>query len=177
MCLSTFTTEGNWRRHELETHLVTKKWVCAPYGSSSTSCPFCERSVCYGWCRRFATSCSIRSTDERSFMRRGQLLRHLADWHKARGWSTKKADEWRFECNSLPTISQCGFCYCTFTSWKARMKHLAVHFKGGWKMKDWNGPWGFSQDWYEIVMSNGAIEPQWRSDRRLDWEEDPMDMH
>lgn len=50
--------------------------------------------------------------------------------------------------------SRCGFCDAHMTSWTEREKHLALHFKDGADMKDWQGDRGFDDEIDSIIQND-----------------------
>lgn len=63
-------------------------------------------------------------------------------------------DMCRVESNNVQ--SRCGFCGIGLEMWTVQMDHLVDHSKGGWRMAQWEGDWGF--DGSILSMLRNALE-------------------
>ena len=144
-CCHSFKNKYDWSRHEKSQHLTLEGWVCTPHGSAVLSsdtgrshCAFCNvldpthehlEKHDYENCR----------SQGHVFGRKDHLVQHLRLIH---GLETLPIiDDWKVEA---PTVtSRCGFCDRQLPTWRARVEHLAEHFRRGATMDDWKGEHGF----------------------------------
>jgi hypothetical protein len=157
-CNATFSTAGNWRRHEESVHLVASTWICAPdeqvYGSE---CVYCGEYL--KWYRRnarCATECASKPIESRTFSRQDHLEHHLKTIHiKSEEHShriRRLAKLWKCQ-KPLPNEARCGFCDTNFQSWSDRQKHIVIHFESGVGMDQWRGDWCLSPEWMESLSA------------------------
>lgn len=50
--------------------------------------------------------------------------------------------------------SRCGFCDAQLNTWTERQRHLAVHFRAGTDMTEWEGDRGFDQKIEQLVEND-----------------------
>lgn len=145
-CCDRFKSKYDWTRHEKSLHLNFENWVCAPFGGSvispSTGCMHCV------YCNKLDPS--IEHLDEhkhgtcmksqsRTFRRKDHLFQHLRRFHGVD--DVPLVDDWKIGLTEF--TSRCGFCDVQNTSWEERADHLALHFRNGSTMADWEGDHGF----------------------------------
>jgi hypothetical protein len=154
---TSFSTVGNWTRHEEATHLILRRWICAPAGAKTRmgSCVYCrcgpcDTAKCEYSCR---SRCAAKREDERAFARKDHLKQHLLTVHHV-GWGPA-FNRW-FVDSALPQRSRCGFCGAWFDTWAQRKKHIAGEFKVGRRMDQWRGDWGLTPDW-EGRLDNAVL--------------------
>ena len=154
---TSFSTVGNWTRHEEATHLILRRWICAPSGAKTRlgSCVYCRCGPCAtAKCEYSCRSrCAAKHEDERAFARKDHLKQHLRTVHRV-GWSPA-FNRW-FVDSALPQRSRCGFCGAWFNTWAQRKKHIAGEFKDGRRMDQWRGDWGLTPDW-EGRLDNAVL--------------------
>ncbi|KAF3933078.1 hypothetical protein ABW20_dc0108798 [Dactylellina cionopaga] len=109
-----------------------------------------------------ARTCHDNSLAEKTFIRFDHFARHLRDAHNIDGLKTtfeathESPDDplhGVFQVLPGPQHSRCGFCGETFSSWSDRIHHVSHEF--WWKkrkMEEWNGDWGFDQEWMERLQ-------------------------
>lgn len=162
-CMASFTTAGNWSRHEEEVHLVLTKWRCAPDGCTTPAgaCVYCLKPRDGAHCEvSCGMGCPIKPVEARTFSRKGHLKQHLLAVHNCAAWRSMY-DCWKAK-SPPPVRSSCGFCGKQFQDWGMRKKHIAHEFQTGKKMRDWKGDWGFDEAWNAKL--DGAIPPKDRTD-------------
>jgi hypothetical protein len=159
----TFTTKGNWTRHETCVHLVPKYWVCAPDGPidpKNNLCVYCgglslpASGSCATAC---AHSCTEKDIGARMFVRKYNFREHLKRVHNTGLWRDS-FETWLRKDDRLPGHSRCGFCTATFGSWQDRNNHIARHFEAGFLMEHWKGDWGLSPRWMQRLNRSGSRE-------------------
>ncbi|GAD98764.1 homeobox and C2H2 transcription factor, putative [Paecilomyces variotii No. 5] len=145
-CSDSFPAKYDWQRHEKSLHLALDKWTCAPEGgivfrNGQALCAFCrvldpneDHLESHNY-----SSCQEKTLQERTFYRKDHLNQHLRLMHNVKFDSSMES--WKSATTELK--SRCGFCSAQFTTWKDRVDHLAVHFKNGADMRQWQGDWGF----------------------------------
>lgn len=139
-CCDSFRSKYDWARHEKSLHLNLETWNCAPvqgYVLSPTGeqqCAYCGFSnpTSQHLEEHNHHACSGTS---RVFSRKDHLVQHLRFLHRLK--EIPCLDTWRRE--RLPFTCRCGFCNQRLNSWKARVDHLAGHFRKGCTMRDWQG--------------------------------------
>lgn len=171
-CNDSFKKKHDWQRHEKSQHIPLETWVCCPQGSvnvdpdtNEISCVFCgapdpdpEHIQDHKY-----TQCISRSPSERTFHRKDHLRQHLRLMH-GDCRMILAMDAWMSE---VPVLrSRCGFCEMFFDTWKARVEHLADHFRNGALMKHWEGDWGFDANILGILEK--AMLPSNRSKGNLE---------
>ncbi|OQE36929.1 hypothetical protein PENCOP_c011G04442 [Penicillium coprophilum] len=145
-CCDRFKTKYDWARHEKSLHLNLENWVCTPFGGS-VILPSTGRLHCV-YCKK--QDPSITHLDEhkhgacvkshsRTFRRKDHLIQHLRRFHCVN--DIPVVDDWKIGLTDF--TSRCGFCDAQMTSWEERADHLALHFRNGSTMADWNGDHGF----------------------------------
>ncbi|KAI9847591.1 MAG: hypothetical protein M1837_002165 [Sclerophora amabilis] len=144
-CVARFKTKHDWQRHEKSFHLSLEKWTCAPLGGlirapAGEVCVYCNAiNPPAGHLETHNyEQCSEKSLADRTFYRKDHLRQHLRLTHSC-GFDVSM-ESWRSA--KLNVQSRCGFCGDTFSTWQARVDHLAAHFRGGAEMRDWKGDWG-----------------------------------
>lgn len=148
-CCDSFRTKYEWTRHEKAIHISVEMWHCAPEGGIAeldgvSICVFCQAQGADD--SHLETHNYLRCRDkppiQREFSRKDHLRQHLRLMHNIKDHNF--LDSWRI---SFPELnSRCGFCSSTFTTWDARVDHLAEHFKTGADMSQWTGNWGFDPE-------------------------------
>ncbi|KAJ5359394.1 uncharacterized protein N7496_011807 [Penicillium cataractarum] len=148
-CCDSFRTKYEWTRHEKAIHISVEMWHCAPVGGIAeldgvSICVFCQAQDADD--NHLETHNYLRCRDkpliQREFARKDHLRQHLRLMHNIKDHNF--LDSWRI---SFPELnSRCGFCSSTFTTWDARVDHLAEHFKTGADMSQWTGNWGFDPE-------------------------------
>ncbi|QKX63771.1 uncharacterized protein TRUGW13939_10942 [Talaromyces rugulosus] len=147
-CTDTFKTKYDWSRHEKSLHLALESWTCSPFGSitydedgSAPKCAYCNAPS--PTAEHLQThrhlACEDRPVPERTYYRKDHLRQHLKLVHGCK--FVASMEKWK----STPEYvrSRCGFCDEVLTTLKARIDHLAGHFRAGASMSDWSGGWGF----------------------------------
>jgi hypothetical protein len=147
-CTDTFKTKYDWSRHEKSLHLALESWTCSPFGSiaydedgSAPKCAYCNTPS--PTAEHLQThrhlACEDRPVPERTYYRKDHLRQHLKLVHGCK--FVASMEKWK----STPEYvrSRCGFCDEILTTLKARIDHLAGHFRAGASMSDWSGGWGF----------------------------------
>ncbi|KAI5816656.1 hypothetical protein BZA77DRAFT_58802 [Pyronema omphalodes] len=153
-CTASFTTKGNWNRHEDSIHLILDTWICAPNGpwdrnKKTATCVFCQKpntiSISHDSC---AHACTYKSLQSRTFSRRDHLDQHLLHVHHVTTTATKTMTihSWK-RSRTPPLVSRCGFCDMKLGNWKERNSHIAAHFEEGYTMSNWKGDWGLEEEW------------------------------
>lgn len=170
-----FTIQGNWTRHEESVHLVTKTWICAidgPFDKASGQCIYCERlpEDCMGLEGCCGHSCAEKDIQARTFSRQDHFEQHLKSIHFKDGdhnYRIRELAKISQHKKPSPEQSRCGFCGMNFQSWDRRQRHIADHFLRGKKqMSQWEGDWGLSPEWMEVVLKNHAKLLPWPTDDR-----------
>ena len=142
----TFATKHDWQRHEKSQHLSLESWTCCLSGgtigtTNGPACVFCEHpnpDTLHMETHNYS-ACQEKDFAERTFYRKDHFQQHLRLTHDSKFHSRMEA--WKSE---VPEVrSRCGFCNATFTTWSARVDHLASHFKCHATMNDWVGDLGF----------------------------------
>jgi Homeobox KN domain/Tc5 transposase DNA-binding domain len=153
-CTDSFKTKHDWQRHEKTQHIPLESWTCAKYGAvivtpTSVHCAYCNlENLKSGHLETHNfQQCMERSIQERTFYRKDHLRQHLRLAHGCtfRG----QMESWKEEVKDMK--SRCGFCDANFTTWQARVDHIAAHFRAGTKMSTWKGDWGFEPQILETV--------------------------
>jgi hypothetical protein len=159
-CTDSFPAKYDWQRHEKSLHIALDKWTCALQGAvlslcGELYCTFCraknpdnEHMESHNF-----SACQEKTIQERTFYRKDHLTQHLRLMHNA------KFDPWmeHWKSGTADIKSRCGFCGSTFTTWKDRVDHIAMHFKNGADMSQWKGDWGFEPSVQRLVEN--AIPP------------------
>ncbi|KAJ5226366.1 hypothetical protein N7468_007591 [Penicillium chermesinum] len=168
-CTDSFASKYDWQRHEKSMHLILDMWTCSPHGgvteeSGTLRCVFCfipnpdkDHLETHNY-----ISCQEKSIQERTFYRKDHLNQHLRLMHDAKFQPCMEI--WQSSITEMK--SRCGFCGALLHTWKDRVDHLAVHFKNGANMSQWQGDWGFEP--YILERVENAIPPylidyEWRS--------------
>lgn len=166
-CTDTFATKYDWSRHERSVHLSLESWVCTPelaetwltYDNdelSSSSCKLCGLSSptpSHIETHEFDI-CATRAPSERTFSRKDHLRQHLRKFHHCTCAKLPGVEVCRVELNNV--LSRCGFCGVGLETWTGRTDHLAEHFKGGWRMAQWEGDWGLEPSILAILRNTTA---------------------
>lgn len=160
-CTDTFAAKYDWSRHERSVHLSLESWTCTPelaqtwhthdQPSSSPHCKFCGLSSpppSHIETHEFDI-CATRPQSERTFSRKDHLRQHLRKFHHCA--TMPDVDMCRVELDNVQ--SRCGFCGVGLATWTGRTDHLAEHFKGGWRMVQWVGDWGFDQTILSVLRN------------------------
>ncbi|KAI9764916.1 MAG: hypothetical protein M1840_007941 [Geoglossum simile] len=153
-CTDSFKTKHDWQRHEKTQHIPLESWTCAKYGAvivtpTSVHCAYCNlENLKSGHLETHNfQQCMERSIQERTFYRKDHLRQHL---RLAHGCTFQgQMESWKEEVKDMK--SRCGFCNTNFTTWQARVDHIAVHFRAGAQMATWKGDWGFEPQILETV--------------------------
>ncbi|PKY02009.1 hypothetical protein P168DRAFT_328997 [Aspergillus campestris IBT 28561] len=153
-CSDTFGSKYDWQRHEKALHLPVDRWHCAPGGGicevdGVRVCVFCfaQNPDSQHLESHNYHSCRQRPPELRTFSRKDHLRQHLRLTHNVD--YDPSMEHWRHLTTRV--ISRCGFCETNFTTWDARVDHLAEHFKNGVDMDQWKGDWGFEPDVERLV--------------------------
>ncbi|KAL4779959.1 hypothetical protein BJX76DRAFT_351371 [Aspergillus varians] len=144
-CCDSFRSKYDWARHEKSLHLNLETWTCAPRDglvlstSGEPQCAYCgfPNPTPQHLDQHSHTACARES---RVFARKDHLVQHLRTFHRLN--EIPPLDTWRQETPSF--TCRCGFCNRRLGSWKARVDHLAEHFRKGFTMRDWQGEHEFS---------------------------------
>lgn len=156
-CTDSFPAKYDWQRHEKSLHIALDKWTCALQGAvlslnGESYCTFCraknpdnEHMESHNY-----FTCQEKSIPERTFYRKDHLNQHLRLMHNV------KFDPWmeHWKSGTTEIKSRCGFCSSTFTTWKDRVDHIAMHFKNGADMSQWRGDWGFEPSVQQLVENS-----------------------
>ncbi|KAI9780983.1 MAG: hypothetical protein M1839_006422 [Geoglossum umbratile] len=153
-CTLSFRTKHDWQRHEKTQHIPLESWTCAKYGAvivtpTSVHCAYCNlENLRSGHLETHNfQQCMEKSVQERTFYRKDHLRQHL---RLAHGCTFQgQMETWKEEVTDLK--SRCGFCDANFTTWQARVDHIAAHFRAGAQMATWKGDWGFEPQILETV--------------------------
>ncbi|OJJ50050.1 hypothetical protein ASPZODRAFT_128645 [Penicilliopsis zonata CBS 506.65] len=161
-CADSFPAKYDWQRHEKSLHLALDKWTCSPQGGivqlhgTQAVCVFClapnpdaDHLESHNY-----SACQEKDAQERSFYRKDHLHQHLRLMHNVK-FEEASMEAWYSSTTEIR--SRCGFCDTQFTTWKARVDHLAAHFKSGADMSQWQGDWGFDPSIQALVEN--AIPP------------------
>ena len=161
-CADSFPAKYDWQRHEKSLHLALERWTCCPNGptvqvplTGCVHCVFCQEvnpSVEHLESHNFA-ACHEKTLQERTFYRKDHLRQHLKLAHDVKFDASMEA--WKSTTNEIK--SSCGFCPSIFSTWQARVEHLAAHFRNGADMSQWTGTWGF-EPFVERLVEN-AVPP------------------
>lgn len=143
-------TSKSWRRHEETLHHPKYQWTCLAFGPripllscSSTVCAFCElENPAEEHFEQFHRigDCQCKDPKERTFGRPDHLQQHAKNFHKIKQpLSELVRDTWRKDGPGLLEDKDwtCGFCHEVLSTWDAREKHIAGHFKSGLTMAQW----------------------------------------
>lgn len=159
-CADSFPAKYDWQRHEKSLHLALERWTCCPNGgiiedalTGSPKCVFCPEinpSPEHLETHNFV-ACFEKTLQERTFYRKDHLRQHLKLAHGVKFDSSMEA--WKSTTNEIK--SRCGFCPSVFSTWQARVDHLAAHFKNGADMSNWSGGWGF-EPFVERLVENSV---------------------
>ena len=161
-CADAFPAKYDWQRHEKSLHLALERWTCCPNGATTTvpltglqHCVFCQEvqpTPEHLEAHSFL-ACHEKTLQERTFYRKDHLRQHLKLAHgvKFEHWM----EAWKSQTTEIK--SRCGFCPSVFSTWQARVDHLAAHFKNGADMSQWSGGWGF-EPFVERLVEN-AVPP------------------
>ncbi|KAK2768292.1 hypothetical protein FQN54_000145 [Arachnomyces sp. PD_36] len=156
-CTDSFATKYDWQRHEKSLHIALDKWTCALQGAvlslnGVSYCTFCRAKSPdedHMESHNFS-ACQEKTILERTFYRKDHLNQHLRLMHNV------KFDPWmeHWKSGTTEITSRCGFCSSTFTTWKDRVDHIAMHFKNGTDMSQWKGDWGFEPHIQKLVENS-----------------------
>jgi hypothetical protein len=158
-CTDSFRTKFDWMRHEKSLHLNLDKYICAPLGAIITS-PSTGEATCV-YCGQTNPDadhldvhnyreCGDKTVAARTFYRKDHLAQHLRLVHGCK-LAPDVMDSWKSEAACIR--SRCGFCGEKFVAWADRCDHLAKHFRGGAKMRDWKGCRGFDEEVAALVKN------------------------
>ncbi|KAF4313720.1 hypothetical protein GTA08_BOTSDO00775 [Botryosphaeria dothidea] len=162
-CTDTFKTKYDWTRHEKSLHLSLEKWVCSPFSptffeeSGRPYCSFCgvhSQSAAHTECHRLS-ECAEKPATARTFYRKDHMVQHLRVVHGVNK-ILPSMDTWKTQTDHVR--SRCGFCDERFERWSARNEHLAVHFRAGAQMKDWQGDHALDDPTVAAMVEN-AMPP------------------
>ncbi|KAH8649686.1 hypothetical protein BGZ60DRAFT_422114 [Tricladium varicosporioides] len=159
-CPESFKKKHDWQRHEKSIHLPLEHWVCC-LGDGTIHGPENGSKLCI-FCGIFSpteahlnshefNTCSSRPLFERIFRRRDHLRQHLIKYHQCPKPFGGVMEMWKVELGEVR--SRCGFCNVWLESWDERATHLTKHFRGGARMDDWVGGWGFVDDVAALVQN------------------------
>lgn len=162
-CCDDFKHKYDWARHEKSLHLNIGGWRCAPFGPIVTS-PSNGRLVC-AFCNILDPSsehiemhnykaCLRTLGGSHVFQRKDHLTQHLRLVHHLE--ANPLIDDWKVQAPSIR--SRCGICDTVMTSWDERTEHLAIHFRDGKSMEDWQGDHGL-EDTIAAQVTNAL--PPW----------------
>jgi hypothetical protein len=162
-CHAPFKKKHDWARHERAVHMPElETYTCLPpnqlpntgtsqvqdlqiwrFDSPAPQCMLCGHSNPSD--EHFEShsfeSCAERPSAQRTFTRKDHFWQHLAKYHaclKWDGWDID-LDSWRastLDHNSSSCFA-CGFCHFRALDWKARVDHVAQHFRDGLTMDNW----------------------------------------
>lgn len=167
-CTQSFKKKHDWARHEKSVHLTLDSWICTPNLSDvhraselqASECPFCD--VLFPtpahWEEHDFQICAVKPVGERSFSRKDYLWQHLRKFHGCTKLPVSDLDAWRG--SGADVESRCGFCGSSLSTWSARVDHLAIHFKKGSRMDQWEGDWGL--DVSALAVLRNAVLPSQR---------------
>jgi uncharacterized C2H2 Zn-finger protein len=165
-CTKSFKKRHDWSRHEKSVHVQLDIWVCTPnldelqqhYDSQVAECYFCDTPFPppAHWEEHEFHICSAKPTAERSFSRKDYLWQHLRKFHACTK-TPGNLDTWRGTGANVQ--SRCGFCDYSFSTWAARVEHIAEHFKNGARMQHWVGDWGLDTS-VMSVLRNAVLPSQ-----------------
>lgn len=140
-CRERFTTRHAWNRHEESIHVPRRWWIChaeefinGPLGCFERPYEWVEKPFLGHLARYNHHDCSKRPEAERTFYRQDNLEQHLRDFHYVSHKDVMKhlVTEWKIEALPLPLghpALYCRFCGEAKSTWKARVEHVAAHFK------------------------------------------------
>ncbi|KAB8202012.1 hypothetical protein BDV34DRAFT_228739 [Aspergillus parasiticus] len=152
-CPQCFKKKNDWTRHETSVHLSLESWICTPNLAeleftepNSLACKFCPFSwpSQAHWEEHDFRVCAEKPIEQRSFTRKDHLWQHLRKFHSCTKAPIPDLDAWRLTRGDIR--SRCGFCGLELSNWALRTNHLAGHFKGGFRMEQWEGDWGLDAE-------------------------------
>ncbi|GAB1199605.1 hypothetical protein APSETT444_008960 [Aspergillus pseudonomiae] len=144
-CCDRFKSKYDWMRHEKSLHLNLETWVCTPFGGTvvlpSTGRVHCAYCSMLDPKPEHLTEHNHGACDgqQRKFRRKDHLVQHLRLVHRID--SLPIISDWKVEATNF--TSRCGFCDRQMITWSQRCDHLALHFRNGSTMADWQGDHGF----------------------------------
>lgn len=154
-CPDTFKTKYDWARHEKSIHLDIDVWTCAPKDGIILS-PSADEIRCVYCNHPNPTPQHLQEHNHqacihtsRTFSRKDHLVQHLRVTHRLK--TIPDLTSWREDLRAF--TCRCGFCGSTLNSWQERVDHLAVHFRKGVTLDEWDGDHGFSQGVAEHVRN------------------------
>ncbi|KAE8165521.1 hypothetical protein BDV40DRAFT_297548 [Aspergillus tamarii] len=146
-CCDRFKSKYDWMRHEKSLHLNLETWVCTPFGGAvvlpSTGRVHCAYCSMLDPTAEHLTQHNHGACDgqQRKFRRKDHLVQHLRLVHRID--TLPIINDWKVEATNF--TSRCGFCARQMTTWSQRCDHLALHFRNGSTMADWQGDHGFPE--------------------------------
>ena len=171
-CMQSFKKKHDWCRHEKSVHLPLDRWICTPnlvdvqplsdINSRPSECSFCNDHSPdpTHWKEHEFHICAEKPLDERSFTRKDYLWQHLRKFHSCTKLPVADLDIWRDETSGSNLQSRCGFCGSSLATWTERVDHLALHFKEGCRMEQWEGGWGLDASALSVLRN--AVLPSQR---------------
>lgn len=170
-CWETSKDRYNWSRHEnthVEPEAWTCMPNGLP--AVDDTCVFCLRkfrpssqggvehlidpsSKCSCQRSRHVTKCLSKPSSERTFSTKDGLKGHIRRIHQAddgskesldKGAMTVLINQWSREKSPQELCREalwCGFCEKSFETWKARVAHVADHFRRPAHLKPWKEQW------------------------------------
>ncbi|KAE8381184.1 hypothetical protein BDV26DRAFT_101287 [Aspergillus bertholletiae] len=144
-CCDRFKSKYDWMRHEKSLHLNLETWVCTPHGGAvvlpSTSRVHCAYCSMLDPTPEHLTQHNHGACDgqQRKFRRKDHLVQHLRLVHHID--TLPIISDWKVDAANF--TSRCGFCSRQMVTWSQRCDHLALHFRNGSTMAEWQGDHGF----------------------------------
>ncbi|OCL10766.1 hypothetical protein AOQ84DRAFT_208867 [Glonium stellatum] len=150
-------SEKAWKRHEETQHLPKTKWTCLAHGSHipilqedsiTSKCPFCylpNPSDAHLKSTHRLDECLGKPIEDRVFYRKDHLAQHIRNVHNGQ-LDSITAMFWKSEMDYANQSWACGFCGEHLLNWDTRARHIAVHFKNGFDMSQWNSLRGSPTD-------------------------------
>ncbi|KAE8139151.1 hypothetical protein BDV38DRAFT_291550 [Aspergillus pseudotamarii] len=146
-CCDRFKSKYDWMRHEKSLPLNLVTWVCMPFGGAvvlpSTGRVHCVYCSMLDPTAEHLTQHNHGACDgqQRKFRRKDHVVQHLRLVHRID--TLPIISEWKVEATNF--TSRCGFCARQMTTWSQRCDHLALNFRNGSTMADWQGDHGFPE--------------------------------
>jgi len=150
-------SEKAWRRHEESQHVLRRQWTCmwnsdpfvpSPSCDSLSICVMCRLTIRVNsefsskedhikTCSNRVADCLDRSAEERTYSRKDHLVQHVQQFHNTT-LNRSEVDRWESVNEKLNRPWGCGFCGAILPDWNTREAHIAVHFRQGLNMNDWD---------------------------------------
>ena len=176
-CLSGLS-EKAWRRHEQSQHVLHRQWTCmlnsdpfvpSPSCDSLIICVMCKLTIRLNsefsskedhikTCSNRVADCLNRSVEERTYSRKDHLVQHVQQFHNAT-LNRSEVDRWESANEQLNRPWGCGFCGEILPDWDAREAHIAIHFRQGLNMNDWDSS-RIVPETIQVEESDEALNPR-----------------